>query len=84
MGKWADRLLFQHGNPEDLARKIEWLLRVSEAERHAIGMYLRESVMKRHDLEQLADRLVALLSSLKPEQEHRGRHPKYLTESSRH
>lgn len=71
MGKWADRLLFQHGNSEDLAKKIEWLLRLSDAERHAIGKDLRLSVMKRHDLEQLAGRLAALLSYLKTEQEQR-------------
>ena len=82
MGKWADRLLFQHGNSEDLAKKIEWLLRLSDAERHAIGKDLRLSVMKRHDLEQLAGRLAALLSYLKTEQEQRRN--KYLTGSSRH
>lgn len=65
IGEWADRLIFQHGNPDDLARKIEELLRLSDGERQAMGMYLRESVMKRHDLEKLADRVVALLLSLR-------------------
>lgn len=65
MGDWADGLLFQHGNPEDLARKIEGLLRLSDSERQTMGMSLRESVMKRHNLERLADKVVALLSSLK-------------------
>jgi glycosyltransferase involved in cell wall biosynthesis len=65
MDKWADRLLFQHANPEDLARKLEWLLRLSDAERQAIGMDLRERVVKQHNLEQLADKLLALLSSLR-------------------
>jgi glycosyltransferase involved in cell wall biosynthesis len=63
MGKWADRLLFQHGNPGDLAKKIEWLLRLSDEQ--TIGMSLRESVVKGHNLEQLADRVVALLGSLR-------------------
>jgi glycosyltransferase involved in cell wall biosynthesis len=65
MGKWADRLVFQHGNPEDLGKKIEGLLRLTDAGRQAIGVSLRESVVKGHDLEQLADRVVALLGSLR-------------------
>ena len=65
MEKWADRLLFQHSNPEDLAKKIEGLLRLTDAERQAMGLSLRQSVVKRHDLEQLADRIVALLGSLR-------------------
>lgn len=63
MGQWADRLLFRHADSEDLAKKIEWLLRLSDAERLAIAKDLRQSVMKRHDLEHLADKLIALLSS---------------------
>jgi len=65
MDKWADRLLFQHGNPEDLGKKIEGLLRLTDAERQAMGISLRQSVVKGHDLEQLADRVVALLWSLR-------------------
>jgi glycosyltransferase involved in cell wall biosynthesis len=65
MGNWADRLLFEHGNAGDLARKLEWLLLLRGAERQTIATSLRESVMKRHNLEQLADKLVALLSSLR-------------------
>jgi glycosyltransferase involved in cell wall biosynthesis len=65
MGNWADRLLFEHGNAEDLARKLEWLLLLRQSERQIIGTSLRESVMKRHNLEQLADKLVALLSLLR-------------------
>jgi glycosyltransferase involved in cell wall biosynthesis len=67
MGNWANGLLFQYGNPEDLARKIEGLLRFGAAEREEMGLSLRESVMKRHNLEHLADKVVALLSSLREE-----------------
>jgi glycosyltransferase involved in cell wall biosynthesis len=65
MDKWADGLLFQQADPEDLTRKLEWLLRLSDADRQAIGMDLRERVVKQHNLEQLADKLLALLSSLR-------------------
>ena len=65
MGSWADRLLFQHSNPKDLAEKIEGILQLGDAERQTIGMSLRENVRRRHDLEQLADRVVALLGSLR-------------------
>jgi glycosyltransferase involved in cell wall biosynthesis len=65
MGKSADRLIFQHGNPADLAGKIESLLRLSDSERHAMGIELRESVVKQHNLEVLADRLVTIFWSLR-------------------
>jgi glycosyltransferase involved in cell wall biosynthesis len=65
MGKWADRLHFQQGNPADLAEKIEGLLQLTDAQRQAMGNALRESVATVHDLEQLADRIVGLLRSLK-------------------
>jgi glycosyltransferase involved in cell wall biosynthesis len=65
MGQWADRLHFQQGNPADLAEKIEGLLHLTDVERQAMGIALRESVANVHDLEQLADRIVALLRALK-------------------
>jgi glycosyltransferase involved in cell wall biosynthesis len=65
MGNWAGALLFQHGNPEDLATKIEELLRLSDADQQTLGMSLRKNVIERHDLKALADKLVALLSSLR-------------------
>jgi len=65
MGQWTDRLVFQHSNPANLAKKIEGLLRLSDGERLAMGMSLRERVMKGHNLEHLADRVVALLGSLR-------------------
>jgi glycosyltransferase involved in cell wall biosynthesis len=60
MGKWADRLLFEHRNAEDLATKLEGLLRMRRGEREAVGECLRQSVQERHNLEHLADRLVQL------------------------
>jgi glycosyltransferase involved in cell wall biosynthesis len=64
MGKWADTLLFEHANSEDLALKIEGLLRLDNAKRQSIGMSLRESSLKHHDLGQLSNRVIAVLSSL--------------------
>jgi glycosyltransferase involved in cell wall biosynthesis len=65
MGKWSDRLLFQHGDARDLADKMEGLLRLNDTERRAMCVSLRECVMKRHNLDQLATAIAALLGSLR-------------------
>jgi glycosyltransferase involved in cell wall biosynthesis len=65
MGKWADRLIFQHADPLDLAGKIKMLLTSTDAERQAMGIELRQNVVMGHNLDHLADQLVALLSSLR-------------------
>lgn len=65
MGEWADRLLFQQGNPGDLAKKIERLVQLSDMERQAMKISLRKSVVERHSLEQWADRVVAVLWALR-------------------
>jgi glycosyltransferase involved in cell wall biosynthesis len=62
---WPDSLLYRHGDPEDLSRKIEQLLQRSDAELEAIGTDLRRNVIARHSLERWADCLVDLLAEVR-------------------
>jgi glycosyltransferase involved in cell wall biosynthesis len=64
LGRWADWLLFRHGSPEDLAEKIEQLLKLDAVQRQIIGAELRQSVLEKHSLEGLTDRLVQLFEQL--------------------
>jgi glycosyltransferase involved in cell wall biosynthesis len=61
LGDWSDQLIFRHGDPSDLAARVEALLAMSAVERARIGADLRERALARHSLDGLADRLVALL-----------------------
>jgi glycosyltransferase involved in cell wall biosynthesis len=58
LGKYAEPLLFRHGEPEDLAQRLAWLCALPERERVSIGGYLREQIVRMHSLSGLADRLV--------------------------
>lgn len=64
MGKWADLLLFQQGNPADLADKLETLLQLSDAQQQAIGTQLRYEVVERHGLDRLTGKLVDIFDQL--------------------
>jgi glycosyltransferase involved in cell wall biosynthesis len=63
-GRYADLLLFRHGNPETLAARLNWALSLTNTERQRIGHYLREQVMKLHSLDGLAIKLVDLFTRL--------------------
>lgn len=65
MGKYADLLLFQHRSPNDLARKVERLLSLSQNEVRAMGFELRQRVVDQHNLQKLCDHLTALFSQLR-------------------
>jgi glycosyltransferase involved in cell wall biosynthesis len=65
-GRYQDRLLFRHGDAEDLAAKLEYLLRLSPEEGQELGLSLRERVIRLHSLNNLADRLVSLFHEVKP------------------
>jgi glycosyltransferase involved in cell wall biosynthesis len=60
VGEWAERLIFRHGDPGDLARALLQLLHVSDQERFRMQDDLRRNVVTYHGLERLADRLVSL------------------------
>jgi glycosyltransferase involved in cell wall biosynthesis len=62
LGKYIQHLLFRHGDPEDLARKLERILNMSPMERDEIGYCLREHVIQQHSLRRLAKRLVGLFT----------------------
>ncbi|MBU1137249.1 glycosyltransferase family 4 protein [Patescibacteria group bacterium] len=56
-GHYADKLIFRHGNAEDLAKKIINLAGSSQLKE--IGLYLREQVVKNHNLDNLMDKIVS-------------------------
>jgi glycosyltransferase involved in cell wall biosynthesis len=56
--RWAERLLFQHGDAEDLAEKLWALLQEHPEQLATIGQDLRQSVIKHHSLQRLAERFV--------------------------
>ena len=58
LGEYAQLLLFSHRDPKELAKRLEWVLSLSNDERAYIGAYLRDRVVKMHDLERLAQSLV--------------------------
>jgi glycosyltransferase involved in cell wall biosynthesis len=64
-GDWTDRLLFRHGDATDLADRLDYLLALPETDRVAMAEGLRQRVVERHSLDQLLDRIVALLGSLR-------------------
>ena len=64
LGIYAERLLFEQGNPTDLAEKLEWCLSLPREQRQEIGAYLRERVIELHGLDRLANQLVQLLREL--------------------
>jgi glycosyltransferase involved in cell wall biosynthesis len=53
-----ERLLFEPKNPRDLAKKIVHLMDLSEAEREEISQRLRKEVVKNHNLNNLADKII--------------------------
>jgi glycosyltransferase involved in cell wall biosynthesis len=66
MAHWAENLLFQHGNAEDLANKLVPLLSMSDAQRHDMGRTLRQRVIAGHSLDRLAQQLVDQFAALAP------------------
>jgi len=54
----AQRLTFQKENPRDLAEKIGQLMELSKEEKADIGRRLREVVVKNHNLDILAERII--------------------------
>lgn len=60
LGRWAGRLLFQYGDAEDLAENLFTLLQQPPEQLTTIGKDLRQSVIKHHSLQRLAERLVEL------------------------
>jgi glycosyltransferase involved in cell wall biosynthesis len=62
LGDYAHGLLFQHGDPVDLATKLEAAMSMSAADLIRLGVYLREKVVEVHSLQGLAGKLVDLFA----------------------
>ena len=61
---WGERLLFRHGDPDDLAEKLDRLLQMNNDQRAAMSADLRKSVIARHNLEHLAKTLVGTFEEI--------------------
>lgn len=66
LGQYADRLLFRHSDPADLAERLNWTLSQTEDELTRIGACLREQVIRQHSLERLADKLLQTFLETQP------------------
>ncbi len=64
MGEYAGTLLFQYGDAESLAERLQRLLSLPSDEAQRIGAYLRERVIAFHSLSNLAEKLVKLFYDL--------------------
>ena len=58
LGKFADDLLFRHGDAEHLAEKLMALLELSERGREEMGLYLRQRIIELHSLHRLTYNLM--------------------------
>jgi glycosyltransferase involved in cell wall biosynthesis len=64
LGDAADKLIFRSGDPEELAKKLEWALSLSHERREEVGLYLRERIVRMHGLDRLVERLVGLFGEI--------------------
>jgi len=64
LGSHADLMVFRPGDATALADRIEALLALSPEERRAIGLKLREIVIRNHSVDRFADKLVTLFENL--------------------
>jgi glycosyltransferase involved in cell wall biosynthesis len=64
LGEYAELLLFRYGDAEDLARRLEGLLSLSDDKRACMGTYLRQQVLRMHSQQRLADRLVQVFQEV--------------------
>jgi len=61
---WGERLLFRHGDADDLAEKLDRLLQMQHSQRAAMSADLRKNVIAHHNLEHLAKTLVGTFEEL--------------------
>jgi glycosyltransferase involved in cell wall biosynthesis len=65
-GEYFERLHCRPGDPEDLATKLGYWLKLPRTEQAAAGVYLRAQVIRDHNLEAVADRLLSVFWELQP------------------
>ncbi len=63
LGKYADNCFYTYRDSEQLAKRMNWVLSLSQVERLEIGAYLRGRVESMHGLNQLAQNLVNIFAS---------------------
>jgi glycosyltransferase involved in cell wall biosynthesis len=63
-GEYFGRLYCLPDDPEDLAAKLSYWLTLPPTEQAAAGVYLREQVIRDHNLEAVANRLLGVFSEL--------------------
>jgi glycosyltransferase involved in cell wall biosynthesis len=63
LGKYADTLLFPHGDHGRLADLITYILDMPKQQRDLVGIYLREQVIEKHSLKRLMGKLVELFGT---------------------
>jgi glycosyltransferase involved in cell wall biosynthesis len=63
-GEYFEDLYFRHGDAEDLADKLNYWLTLPRKEQAAAGAYLRQRVVRDHNLEAVTNRLLNLFSEL--------------------
>jgi glycosyltransferase involved in cell wall biosynthesis len=64
LGEYTDRFVFSYGNAEDLAKRLAWILSLSQDDRLDMGSYFRRQVISMHGLDRLANRLIELFESI--------------------
>ena len=65
VGRYADQLLFKYASAEELAKRLEKILTMPFVKRGAMGLYLREQVIKMHSLQRLIDKLLNLMDDIR-------------------
>ncbi len=60
-GPYDDQLIFAHGNPDDLSKKLESLIALDGDARLRISRFLAASVREHHDLSGFIKKLTAIL-----------------------
>jgi hypothetical protein len=58
-------LVADSAEPDEMASKLERLLRMGKQERDRIGRFLREQVLREHSLDTLMGKIVAAFRSIK-------------------
>jgi glycosyltransferase involved in cell wall biosynthesis len=65
LGRFADQLLFRHGDAEHLAERLLALLMLDDRRRDEIGRYLHGRMVQLHSLKNLTSNLVEVLENAK-------------------
>ncbi len=56
--EWREVLMFKERDPEDLAKKLIYLMGLAENQKIVLGQELREIVVRGHDLDNLVEKII--------------------------